>query len=51
MPQMAPLNWLMLFIFFCSIFMIFNIMNYFMFNYKIKTTLTKKTKNLINWKW
>nr|AML26791.1 ATP synthase F0 subunit 8 [Scarabaeidae sp. BMNH 1274753] len=51
MPQMAPLNWLMLFIYFCMIFMIFNIMNYYMFNYKIKNILFKKKKSIMNWKW
>nr|YP_010320615.1 ATP synthase F0 subunit 8 [Myra affinis]UJP67362.1 ATP synthase F0 subunit 8 [Myra affinis] len=29
MPQMAPLLWLYLFLFFLSIFLIFSIMNYF----------------------
>nr|YP_010443339.1 ATP synthase F0 subunit 8 [Sophrops subrugatus]YP_010936641.1 ATP synthase F0 subunit 8 [Sophrops peronosporus]UTE83867.1 ATP synthase F0 subunit 8 [Sophrops subrugatus]WKW91610.1 ATP synthase F0 subunit 8 [Sophrops peronosporus] len=51
MPQMAPLNWLALFISFCLIFLLFNSMNYFCFNYPIKTEQVKKTKTLINWKW
>nr|AND96671.1 ATP synthase F0 subunit 8 [Eurysternus caribaeus] len=50
MPQMAPINWLSLYILFCLIFILFNILNYFMFNYKIKTYTPKKMKK-INWKW
>nr|AND96181.1 ATP synthase F0 subunit 8 [Eurysternus foedus] len=50
MPQMSPINWLELYILFCLIFMLFNIMNYFVFNYKIKKPITKKPFKL-NWKW
>nr|ARH54614.1 ATP synthase F0 subunit 8 [Rhizophagus aeneus] len=51
MPQMAPMNWLMLMFYFFIIFMIFNMLNYFNFNYKIKKIFLK-TKNLkYNWKW
>uniref|UniRef100_UPI0030E07679 ATP synthase F0 subunit 8 n=1 Tax=Monochamus guttulatus TaxID=2079363 RepID=UPI0030E07679 len=51
MPQMAPLNWLMLFMFFILIFLLFNIMNYYSYNYNIK--ISKKSKYLLtyNWKW
>nr|QWZ46378.1 ATP synthase F0 subunit 8 [Philolithus actuosus]QWZ46391.1 ATP synthase F0 subunit 8 [Philolithus actuosus] len=52
MPQMAPLNWLTLMLFFISVFLTFNIMNYYSFNYNIpvkKTISIKKFK--INWKW
>nr|APX40905.1 ATP synthase F0 subunit 8 [Plateumaris sericea] len=51
MPQMSPLNWMMLFIYFLLIFMIFNIMNYYktkMFNKKINII---KYPMKINWKW
>nr|WJR82114.1 ATP synthase F0 subunit 8 [Amphimallon sp.] len=51
MPQMAPLNWLSLFISFILIFMIFNSLNYFMFNYTIKTNKMTPNKTTINWKW
>nr|QIV24656.1 ATP synthase F0 subunit 8 [Hermerius prionoides] len=51
MPQMAPLNWLTLFALFTLVFMIFNIINYFMFSYKIKFSPFKKSKILSNWKW
>nr|YP_009919120.1 ATP synthase F0 subunit 8 [Cataclysta lemnata]QMP96713.1 ATP synthase F0 subunit 8 [Cataclysta lemnata] len=52
MPQMMPINWLMSFIFFICIYILFNIMNYFIFSNKNKTYLNKSTlqKNL-NWKW
>nr|AND96042.1 ATP synthase F0 subunit 8 [Onthophagus minutus] len=44
MPQMAPLNWLTLMIYFSLIFMMFNIMNYYSFNYNIKFSSFKKKK-------
>nr|YP_010953263.1 ATP synthase F0 subunit 8 [Archichauliodes diversus]WMQ76528.1 ATP synthase F0 subunit 8 [Archichauliodes diversus] len=52
MPQMSPLNWLILFMFFSIIFIIFNSMNYFLTNYLIPLS----NKNIIsnksfNWKW
>nr|YP_009995236.1 ATP synthase F0 subunit 8 [Ochthebius plesiotypus]QNP09613.1 ATP synthase F0 subunit 8 [Ochthebius plesiotypus] len=52
MPQMAPMNWMMLFLMFSMIFMLFNSMNYFSFIYnnKNKSKLTNN-KNKINWKW
>nr|YP_009110162.1 ATP synthase F0 subunit 8 [Ctenoplusia limbirena]AIW64870.1 ATP synthase F0 subunit 8 [Ctenoplusia limbirena] len=53
MPQMMPINWLFSFFFFICIYLIFNIMNYYIFNPKtpinnINTII--KFKNLI-WKW
>nr|AXS65683.1 ATP synthase F0 subunit 8 [Staphylinoidea sp. 11 KM-2017] len=51
MPQMAPLNWLSLFLYFIFIFMLFNTLNYYSFQYSpIKTFTSKKTFKL-NWKW
>nr|QUB07062.1 ATP synthase F0 subunit 8 [Lilioceris yunnana] len=52
MPQMAPLNWIMLMIYFIMILLMFNYMNYFIFLYipKIKN-LQKMNFKLINWKW
>nr|YP_010587278.1 ATP synthase F0 subunit 8 [Allobaccha apicalis]WAB45758.1 ATP synthase F0 subunit 8 [Allobaccha apicalis] len=53
MPQMAPISWLSLFIFFSLIFIMFNLMNYFIY-----TPLSSKSKNFnkiitnsMNWKW
>nr|QVM79234.1 ATP synthase F0 subunit 8 [Grammoptera ruficornis] len=51
MPQMAPLNWLILFLFFTLIFFIYNSLNYYIFNYNIKKSDTKKNKLNYNWKW
>nr|AFQ62231.1 ATP synthase F0 subunit 8 [Glaphyrus comosus] len=51
MPQMAPLNWLILFILFSLIYLIFNSMNYFMFNYQPQTNSIKLMESKINWKW
>nr|YP_009406930.1 ATP synthase F0 subunit 8 [Typhlatya iliffei]ASA39453.1 ATP synthase F0 subunit 8 [Typhlatya iliffei] len=52
MPQMAPLLWLNLFIFFCSSLMLFFILNYFLYPYT-KTSPTPKSWGLkkLNWKW
>nr|WKU83813.1 ATP synthase F0 subunit 8 [Brachypalpus cyanella] len=53
MPQMAPINWLSLFLLFSLIFMLFNMMNYFIYS---PSTLKSKNMNKIytnsmNWKW
>nr|YP_010010508.1 ATP synthase F0 subunit 8 [Callosobruchus maculatus]YP_010876294.1 ATP synthase F0 subunit 8 [Bruchus pisorum]QOH99476.1 ATP synthase F0 subunit 8 [Callosobruchus maculatus]WHE17345.1 ATP synthase F0 subunit 8 [Bruchus pisorum] len=51
MPQMAPLNWLTLMIFFIMIFFMFNIMNFFSFSYPIKKSKLQKKTIKFNWKW
>nr|BDE56962.1 ATPase subunit 8 [Luciola parvula] len=51
MPQMAPLNWLNLFIFFILVFMLFNMMNYFLFIYKKKELEQNKNIKSLYWKW
>nr|YP_010471428.1 ATP synthase F0 subunit 8 [Tyraphus nitidus]UVG40767.1 ATP synthase F0 subunit 8 [Tyraphus nitidus] len=51
MPQMAPMNWLMLFIFFIMVFLSFNLMNYFIFNYKSNKKTIKSNMKKMNWKW
>nr|ARH55211.1 ATP synthase F0 subunit 8 [Teredus cylindricus] len=51
MPQMAPLNWMMLFIYFSFMLLIFNSMNYFSFMYNPKFFSFKKKLFKINWKW
>nr|ASY98577.1 ATP synthase F0 subunit 8 [Camelomantis moultoni] len=52
MPQMMPLNWLMLFLFFSIMLMLFNVMNFYSFFNKMLTlkSFKKSTKSLI-WKW
>nr|AML26551.1 ATP synthase F0 subunit 8 [Staphylinidae sp. BMNH 1274697] len=51
MPQMAPMNWLLLFMMFITVFMIFNSMNYFCFMYAPKTSSSKGKFSSISWKW
>nr|ADO60459.1 ATP synthase F0 subunit 8 [Zeugophora sp. BMNH 840207] len=51
MPQMAPMNWLTLFFYFCIIFLMLNSLNYFSFSYKVKFMKKKKKMNFLNWKW
>nr|YP_006576033.1 ATP synthase F0 subunit 8 [Necrophila americana]ACZ58560.1 ATP synthase F0 subunit 8 [Necrophila americana] len=51
MPQMAPMNWLILFLMFIMVFLLFNSMNYFSFMYPIKKTSSNKSTSKINWKW
>nr|QWB85873.1 ATP synthase F0 subunit 8 [Purpuricenus lituratus] len=51
MPQMAPMNWLTLFIYFSAVFLMFNMMNYFSFLQPIKSSKKMKKKTSFNWKW
>nr|YP_010288404.1 ATP synthase F0 subunit 8 [Aleochara curtula]UKO31672.1 ATP synthase F0 subunit 8 [Aleochara curtula] len=51
MPQMAPLNWLFLFLMFTSTFLIFNSMNYFSIMYNFKMKKLSHSKKKFNWKW
>nr|QXG82636.1 ATP synthase F0 subunit 8 [Rhagonycha fulva] len=53
MPQMAPLSWLNLFIYFILVFLFFNSLNYFYFNKSSISQDKKMFKNLnkISWKW
>nr|YP_009349821.1 ATP synthase F0 subunit 8 [Metrioptera bonneti]AQM39957.1 ATP synthase F0 subunit 8 [Metrioptera bonneti]QHX99578.1 ATP synthase F0 subunit 8 [Metrioptera bonneti] len=53
MPQMMPMNWLFLFLMFSASLILFAIMNYYIFNYKIPTPTdmpSLQPKSLI-WKW
>nr|QWB85758.1 ATP synthase F0 subunit 8 [Clytobius davidis] len=51
MPQMAPLNWLTLFLFFTFMFLTFNMMNFFSFSYQPKMSKEVKKSIKLNWKW
>nr|YP_009000251.1 ATP synthase F0 subunit 8 [Rapisma xizangense]YP_009000264.1 ATP synthase F0 subunit 8 [Rapisma zayuanum]AHA35657.1 ATP synthase F0 subunit 8 [Rapisma xizangense]AHA35670.1 ATP synthase F0 subunit 8 [Rapisma zayuanum]ARO47935.1 ATP synthase F0 subunit 8 [Rapisma sp. 1 NS-2017] len=52
MPQMSPLNWLMLFLIFIILFLLFNIMNYYIFLTPTPTFyLNFKNKIKLIWKW
>nr|UTC33551.1 ATP synthase F0 subunit 8 [Ostrinia furnacalis]UTC33564.1 ATP synthase F0 subunit 8 [Ostrinia scapulalis] len=53
MPQMMPINWMLSLFFFIIIFIIFNIMNYYIFiniNNKNNYLFNNKKNNQI-WKW
>nr|AML25989.1 ATP synthase F0 subunit 8 [Staphylinidae sp. BMNH 1274232] len=50
-PQMAPMNWLGLFIMFIAIFLLFNSINYFCFLYPPKSSSMILKTHKINWKW
>nr|QVM79299.1 ATP synthase F0 subunit 8 [Teledapalpus zolotichini] len=51
MPQMAPMNWLILFLFFIIMFFIINSLNYYIFLYDIKKNNNIMKKMKMNWKW
>nr|UEV86551.1 ATP synthase F0 subunit 8 [Leucoma chrysoscela] len=54
MPQMMPINWLLSLFFFICIYLIFNIMNYYIFNKNMINSNNYKTKLKMNnfiWKW
>nr|YP_010507236.1 ATP synthase F0 subunit 8 [Episcapha fortunii]UXF64387.1 ATP synthase F0 subunit 8 [Episcapha fortunii] len=51
MPQMSPLSWLTLFIYFIMIFFMVNSLNYFSFMYPISMLKKKETFFQFNWKW
>nr|YP_010563155.1 ATP synthase F0 subunit 8 [Demonax pseudonotabilis]UYX61161.1 ATP synthase F0 subunit 8 [Demonax pseudonotabilis] len=48
---MAPLNWLILFLFFSIIFILFNTINFYSFLYKSKSEKNNKKSLNFNWKW
>nr|UZC54061.1 ATP synthase F0 subunit 8 [Nipponoluciola cruciata]UZC54074.1 ATP synthase F0 subunit 8 [Nipponoluciola cruciata] len=51
MPQMAPLSWLNLFIYFILVFIMFNTMNCFSLMYTNKSEKQKKSIKTLSWKW
>nr|UFZ12816.1 ATP synthase F0 subunit 8 [Acanthacorydalis sinensis] len=52
MPQMAPINWLILFLLFSIIMIMFNIMNYFIYSASLpKESITNLKLNSLIWKW
>nr|YP_010044298.1 ATP synthase F0 subunit 8 [Cerace xanthocosma]QPF22949.1 ATP synthase F0 subunit 8 [Cerace xanthocosma] len=53
MPQMMPINWMLSFLFFIYVFILFNIMNYYIFQMKFFYTKKNKkmTHKIFNWKW
>nr|APX40151.1 ATP synthase F0 subunit 8 [Labidostomis lusitanica] len=51
MPQMAPINWLSLFVSFVLCLILFSSMNYFFIMYSPKKSVLSKKTNLNNWSW
>nr|AOY39412.1 ATP synthase F0 subunit 8 [Hydnocerini sp. BMNH-844241] len=51
MPQMAPLNWVSLFLSFTIIFILMNSTNYFFLKYNPNTSSKTYKFFNINWKW
>nr|YP_010166741.1 ATP synthase F0 subunit 8 [Porhydrus obliquesignatus]QRV62845.1 ATP synthase F0 subunit 8 [Porhydrus obliquesignatus] len=51
MPQMAPMNWLTLYMLFTMIFFMFNFMNFFIFMMKNNYNNNKLFKKMLTWKW
>nr|YP_010758061.1 ATP synthase F0 subunit 8 [Gunungiella wangi]WEU80066.1 ATP synthase F0 subunit 8 [Gunungiella wangi] len=54
MPQMNPMNWIMLFIYFSSIFYFMNLTIYFNFSYNpnySSTSHNQMTKSIKSWLW
>nr|APX40814.1 ATP synthase F0 subunit 8 [Smaragdina concolor] len=51
MPQMAPINWLSLFITFIITLLVFSTMNYFFITYFPKKPVFHKKTSLNNWSW
>nr|YP_010620944.1 ATP synthase F0 subunit 8 [Catara rugosicollis]WAX39288.1 ATP synthase F0 subunit 8 [Catara rugosicollis] len=52
MPQMMPLSWMILFIFFSIMYMLFNFINYYSY-IPSKNLNNKESINIkmLNWKW
>nr|AVN67928.1 ATP synthase F0 subunit 8 [Parcoblatta fulvescens] len=52
MPQMMPLSWLLLYMYFCLLLLLFNSMNFYS---HIPTPVNLSSKKIyikiINWKW
>nr|QNE85678.1 ATP synthase F0 subunit 8 [Phaonia fuscata] len=52
MPQMAPINWFILFILFSISFILFSMMNYYSFMPTTPNSITKKiNQKYFYWKW
>nr|YP_010598398.1 ATP synthase F0 subunit 8 [Citharomantis falcata]UIX55342.1 ATP synthase F0 subunit 8 [Citharomantis falcata] len=52
MPQMMPLSWFMLFMFFSILLILFNTLNYYApYNKAISLSSTKPLIKILPWKW
>nr|YP_009937440.1 ATP synthase F0 subunit 8 [Trigonopterus porg]QNT26963.1 ATP synthase F0 subunit 8 [Trigonopterus porg] len=51
MPQMAPINWTLLYIFITTLFFVTIVINYFLFIYKPLHLPLNKTVKSTSWQW
>nr|YP_010946846.1 ATP synthase F0 subunit 8 [Rhabdoblatta nigrovittata]WGO57603.1 ATP synthase F0 subunit 8 [Rhabdoblatta nigrovittata] len=51
MPQMMPLSWLTLYLFFIMMLLIFSFINYYSFIPHPSSTKKILSSNTLNWKW
>nr|AEP27628.1 ATP synthase F0 subunit 8 [Brachytemnus porcatus] len=51
MPQMAPMNWLSLFIFFYTLIIFMIIINFFFYLPTTAKLIKQSMKNFPSWKW
>uniref|UniRef100_UPI00315D2BC2 ATP synthase F0 subunit 8 n=1 Tax=Libellula melli TaxID=3137713 RepID=UPI00315D2BC2 len=53
MPQMAPMSWILLFLFFSCMLLMINMLNYYLFTPKFKFSKESKITTIKNnnWKW
>nr|QAX91184.1 ATP synthase F0 subunit 8 [Parrhinotermes sp. B MW-2019] len=53
MPQMMPMQWMILYMLFLMTYLLFNIMVYYMHTTTSKKLITKNyiSINTLNWKW
>nr|ARH55188.1 ATP synthase F0 subunit 8 [Setarhynchus sp. AH-2016] len=51
MPQMAPMNWISLYMYFLMMYIITTIIIYYMFVYFPKQKMMNKYQTKVLWKW
>nr|AOY40049.1 ATP synthase F0 subunit 8 [Scolytinae sp. BMNH 1040341] len=51
MPQMAPISWITLYLFFSFLFIVTCILNFYIFKYPPQSSITQSGKTTFNWKW
>nr|YP_010946781.1 ATP synthase F0 subunit 8 [Pseudoglomeris planiuscula]WGO57538.1 ATP synthase F0 subunit 8 [Pseudoglomeris planiuscula] len=51
MPQMMPMNWLILYMMFILIMLLFSIMNYYLLLNQPKGQAQNIKKKILTWKW
>nr|YP_009387528.1 ATP synthase F0 subunit 8 [Nauphoeta cinerea]ARS88097.1 ATP synthase F0 subunit 8 [Nauphoeta cinerea]AVN67478.1 ATP synthase F0 subunit 8 [Nauphoeta cinerea] len=51
MPQMMPLSWFSLFLFFIAMLLIFSFINYYSYIHNPSTYMKSLSSSSLNWKW